>query len=215
MNGLATALLVATGVLAVGDWVAVARGNRIAEYVLKPATMLPLIGAALALDPPDPTARTWFVVALICSLAGDVFLMLPDEERFFVPGLGSFLLGHLAYIVGLIAAGVTGTAIAVGAVVVVTAVVIVAPAVVSGARRTDARLTVPVTAYVAVISVMVVCAIGSAVPVAIIGAVLFYLSDLAIGWSSFVDRFPGQRLVIITTYHAAQVCLVASLVVAR
>ena len=43
--------------------------------------------------------RAWFVAALVLSLAGDVFLMLPKD--LFVFGLGAFLLGHLAYIVGL------------------------------------------------------------------------------------------------------------------
>ncbi|MCD6285147.1 MAG: hypothetical protein J7M39_04450, partial [Anaerolineae bacterium] len=41
----------------------------------------------------------WFVVALVFSLAGDIFLMLPDE-KWFVPGLLAFLVGHLCYIVG-------------------------------------------------------------------------------------------------------------------
>ena len=40
-----------------------------------------------------------FVVALVFSLAGDVFLMLPDEDRWFAFGLGSFLLGHIAFVV--------------------------------------------------------------------------------------------------------------------
>ena len=215
MNGTATALLVAAAVLAAGDWIAVGVGNRVAEYVLKPATMLPLIGAAVVLDPVDRSARVWFVVALVCSLAGDVFLMLPDEQTFFVPGLASFLVGHVAYVIGLLSAGVTTVALIVGIAVVVVAMATVGPIVVRGARRTDPRLGIPVTAYVSVISVMVACAIGSTVPIAVIGALLFYLSDLAIGWSSFVKPFAGQRLVIITTYHVAQICLVASLVVAR
>ena len=57
-----------------------------------------LIGCALALDPDDDAVRTWFVAALVLCLIGDVFLMLPQD--LFVFGLASFLLGHLAYIVG-------------------------------------------------------------------------------------------------------------------
>ena len=38
----------------------------------------------------------WLAAALAASMAGDVFLMLPD---LFIPGLASFLLAHLAYIV--------------------------------------------------------------------------------------------------------------------
>ena len=58
-------------------------------------------------------------------------------------------------------------------------------------------------------------AIGSGVTVAIAGAGLFFASDLAIGWSRFVDEFAHHRMVIIVTYHVAQILLVGSLVVAR
>jgi uncharacterized membrane protein YhhN len=141
--------------------------------------------------------------------------MLPDEETFFVPGLGSFLLGHIAYIVGLISAGVNGISLAVGIVMVAVGVAALAPRVVAGARTKDPRLGVPVFAYVLVISMMVACAIGSAVPAAIVGAMLFYLSDLTIGWSRFVKDFKAARMVIITTYHVAQILLVVSLASAR
>lgn len=42
------------------------------------------------------------IVALVRGLAGDVFL-LPQVDRF-VEGLGSFLLGHLAYLVDFVGA---------------------------------------------------------------------------------------------------------------
>jgi uncharacterized membrane protein YhhN len=215
VNDTARWLLVAALGLAVGDWIAVGAGNRRAEYLFKPATMLPLIAAALVLEPADETMRVFFVVALCLSLLGDVFLMLPDQDRFFVPGLGSFLLAHVAYIAGLLAGGVSGVALALGVLLVAVAILTVAPRVVNGARSMDPRLGVPVLAYVLVISVMVASAVGSVVPAAIGGAVLFYLSDLAIGWSRFVREFPASRLVIITTYHTAQVLLTVSLVVDR
>jgi uncharacterized membrane protein YhhN len=215
VNNTASWLIGITVAVAVCDWIAVATQVKLAEYVFKPATMIPLIGAALVLDPADRAARVWFVVALVLSLAGDVFLMLPDEETFFVPGLGSFLIGHIAYIVGLVTAGINGVSLAVGIVIVAVGVAALAPRVVAGARSKDRRLAVPVFAYVLVISVMVACAIGSAVPAAIAGALLFYLSDLTIGWSRFVKDFKASRLLIITTYHVAQILLVLSLVPTR
>ncbi|HKY15973.1 MAG TPA: lysoplasmalogenase [Microthrixaceae bacterium] len=198
-----------TLVLAIADWTAVGLGSRW-EYVFKPATMVPLIAAALALEPVDDTARWWFVAALVASLAGDVLLMLPDD-RLFVFGLGSFLVGHLAYVAGLAAAGVSGGALLVGAVVVAVVMGALAPRLVVAARRVDAALAVPVSAYITVISVMVAFAVGSTVPVAIAGAVLFAASDYMIGLSRFVRPFRGSRLAIITTYHVAQILLVVSL----
>ena len=214
MNSTAAWLLVATGVLAVLDWIAVGLGRRTFEYVLKPATMVPLIAAAVVLDPYSDAARRWFVVALVFSLVGDVFLMLPNEDLF-VFGLGSFLVGHLAYVVGLLVAGINPLALALGVVVVAMLIAVLAPPLVLGARRQEPRLGVPVLVYVLAISSMVACAIGSVVPAAIAGALLFYVSDFAIGWSRFVRDFRGSRLVIITTYHVAQVLLVVSLVASR
>jgi uncharacterized membrane protein YhhN len=62
---------------------------------------------------------------------------------------------------------------------------------------------------------MAVAAIGAGPAVAAAGAVLFVTSDAVIGWSRFVGPVPNHRLVIMVTYHLAQVLLVLSLAVAR
>ena len=214
MTTAAWLLIGLTLVVAVCDWIAVGTATRSAEYVFKPLTMIPLIGAALVLDPADDAMRWWFVVALLFSLAGDVFLMLPDN-KYFVFGLGSFLIGHIAYILGLAVGGVNAIAFALGVVAVAVCLALLGPRIAMGAREEDPRLGLPVLAYMLVISVMVAMAVGSTVPLAIVGAALFYVSDATIGWTNFIDDFRGGRLVIVTTYHLAQVLLVLSLVVAR
>ena len=62
------------------------------------------------------------MAALALSLAGDVFLMLPSDQ--FVPGLASFLLGHIAYIVGLQSLDTSATGLVIGLVVVLVAAMI-------------------------------------------------------------------------------------------
>lgn len=203
-------LLVAGVAVAIVDWWAVGTARRNVEYVAKPATMVPIIAAAAVLDPVHAGMRWWFVAALVLSLVGDVFLMLPREELF-VFGLGAFLLGHIAYTVGFVVGGVSPLVMAITLVPLGLFVGAVAPTVVTNARRHDPRLGLPVALYVAVISAMVVAAFGSGSAAAIVGALLFYLSDLTIGWSRFVRDFPAARLVIIVTYHAAQLLLVVSL----
>lgn len=198
------------GLFAALDWLAIARGVKRGEYVAKPATLAALVGAALVLDPGDEAQRAWFVVALVFSLAGDVFLMLPSDR--FVPGLASFLVGHLAYIVGLNLDGGSLGALAVSAAAVVVIAVPLGRRIVRGAVAPDRRLGVPVTVYIVAISGMVVSALATGEPWAIAGAVLFYASDAFIGWSRFVAAFGGHRLAIIVTYHAGQAALVASLV---
>lgn len=212
MTGAGTAfwvLIGATLVVAGADWVAVGTGRRRVEYLLKPATMVVLIAATLAIgDPVSDAARWWLVVGLVCSLAGDVFLMVEDH---FVEGLASFLLGHVAYVVGLWNLGVDIGRFLLGAVVVAVAMAVVGRVIITGARRHDPRLGVPVTAYITVISLMVASAVGTGRWVAIVGASLFYVSDAVIGISRFVKDFPYSRLVVMTTYHLGQIGLVLSL----
>ena len=207
------ALIAATLVVAAADWWAVSADRRSLEYVLKPLTMVVLIGAALALpeaDLRDETARWMFVAALVCSLAGDVFLML--NEKLFIGGLIAFLLAHVMYILGLLQFDITPPLLMVGTVLVLVVAAVVGSRIVRGGQSTDARLGVPVAIYMAVISFMVVSAFGTAVPLAIVGAVLFYISDAVLGWNRFVDKLPHGRLIVMTTYHLGQVGLVLALV---
>ncbi|MGH9113622.1 MAG: lysoplasmalogenase [Acidimicrobiales bacterium] len=210
MTSAAFVLLTITLAVAVGDWAAAHAGNRALEYVCKPLTMVALIAMALAIDPHDPTVRTWFVVALAFSLVGDVFLMLPGDR--FVPGLAAFLLAHVAYAIGMLVDGVGAGRVVMGLVVVGAALAVMGSALVRGLRATEPTLAGPVVAYMTVISAMVVCAVGTGRGLTIAGAVLFYASDSLIGWGRFVRAQPCWPLAVIVTYHLGQVLLTLSLV---
>ncbi len=210
MNATATALIVATLVVAAADWWAVVTDRRPVEYVLKPLTMVVLIAAALALDPSSDTARLFIVAGLVCSLVGDVFLML--DEKLFIGGLVAFLVGHVMYVIGLLQLDVDPPFLMLGVLFVLMAAAMVGSKVVAGARQTDERLTVPVAVYMSAISLMVVSAIGTTIPVAIAGAMLFFASDAVLGWNKFVEPIPRGRLIIMTTYHLGQIGLVLALV---
>lgn len=210
MTGAATGLLVATLVVALADWWAVATDRRKVEYVLKPLTMVVLIATALALDPVSGAARAFLVAGLVGSLAGDVFLML--DERFFLGGLVSFLIAHVLYVIGLAQLDISAPMLVVGLVLVVISGAVIGTRIARGSGRTDARLPGPVIAYLTVISAMVVVAFGTTLPLAIIGALLFYTSDGVLGWNRFVDPIPYGRVIIMTTYHLGQIGLVLALV---
>lgn len=212
MTSLAWALLGLTLVIAALDWLAKVIGSKPMEYVCKPLTMVALIGVALALDPTDAGARAAFVVALVFGMAGDVFLMLPDDKRWFVFGLGSFLVGHLAYVVGLVLLGLTPVALVAGVVFVVAAMAVIGRRIVGAVKAGDEpALAVPVSVYMGVISLMVACAFGTTLPLAIVGALLFFSSDAAIGWGRFVKLYGWMELFIIVTYHLGQIGIVLSL----
>lgn len=210
MDGLTIALIGVAGVVAVVDWVAVLRDDRRIEYVAKPLTMVFLIAAALVVDPSEGGARGWFVAALVFSLAGDVFLMLPRD--LFVPGLASFLVAHLAYIPGLLIIGVSGAGFLAGVVLVGVALPLLAPRILGAISRSeDPSVAVPVGIYMVVISAMVVAAGASASPIALAGAVSFYVSDALIAWTRFIRELRFGRLAVMVTYHLAQAALVVSL----
>jgi uncharacterized membrane protein YhhN len=211
VTGTAFLLLALTFVVAGGNWIAVEQGNKGLEYVCKPLTMVVLIATALALDVPDETVRTWFLVALVLCLVGDVFLMLPQD--LFVFGLGAFLLGHVAYVGGMLTDGVSLVGLGIGVLVVLLAVGLLGVRILRAVRSgDDPALASPVTAYIGVISAMVATAFGTGSAVAVAGAGSFYASDALIAWNRFIRETPHHRLVIMVTYHLGQVGLVLSLV---
>ncbi|WCO65935.1 lysoplasmalogenase [Iamia majanohamensis] len=216
MTATAAVLLALAGLAAVADWVAVAREQDRVRLVAKPLTLVLLLGVAATLDAGDGTVRAWFLAGLVLSLAGDVFLMLPDERRLgpvppFLAGLGAFLLGHLAYIVGMATDQQSWVLTAVGVVVVVVGLGAISPRLLAGVARTDPALRGPVLGYMVVISLMVVAAFGRAVLVGMAGSLLFYVSDATLGWNRFVAPSRGAQVAVMVTYHLAQAGLVLSL----
>lgn len=210
MNAGAFLLLAITLVVAVADWLAVSLDVRVAEYVLKPLTMVVLVCVALAIDPSSDVARVAIVVGLLLSMAGDIFLMLPAD--LFVPGLASFLLAHIAYIVALLALGPGLGGLVVGVVLVAIAALLVGRRIVAGAAAVDQTLRIPVIAYMGAISTMVALAFGTGLLLAIGGALLFFISDAVLGWTRFVGDFPRSRSIVMVTYHLGQVGLVLALI---
>jgi uncharacterized membrane protein YhhN len=203
VNAVAWTVLGLAGVVAVADWVAVWRRPSPIETVLKPLVLVLLIVVALVLDPSASGQRAWFVVALVLSLAGDVFL-LPSVDRF-VPGLASFLLAHVAYIVGLsFDEGPLWPA------VLVVAMAPVAVRVVGAVRRNEPDLLVPVVVYITVIAAMLAMALRSGHWLAAIGAVTFAVSDSTLALDRFVRHRRWMPLAVMVTYHAAQALLVVS-----
>lgn len=206
VTGASWGLLAAAAAVAVVDWVAVARRHKPTEYAAKPGALALLLGVALALDPTDDGQRAWVVAALALSLAGDVFLMLPRD--LFVPGLASFLLAHVAYVVALLAERDNATGLVVGAALVAVATVAIGRRIL---RAADPALRGPVAGYMLAIGAMVAAAFGTGEAAAVTGAVLFYTSDGLLAWDRFEQPFAAARLLVMVTYHLGQAALVLSL----
>jgi len=180
------------------------KGERRQVYVFKPLTTSLIVLVALRGAGATAGAYRWLVVAgLLCSLAGDVFLMLPRDA--FLAGLVSFLFAHDFYIVAFTREGVHVRWWA------------AVPFALYGFRMLRSLwprvggLRVPVAVYVTAILLMAVLASGRWLAVggwagaaAGAGAVLFVVSDSALAWDRFVGAFRGAQLLILGTYFAAQ-----------
>lgn len=183
------------------------------HFICKPLTMLLAMGLVLRRTDvfgPDPHFQRLLLAALLASLVGDVFLMLPGN--FFLFGLASFLLAHLCYI-ALFRLGVPWFAShralfgTLGAGAAMYAWV--------WPGLTEPMLKLAVAGYVGIISLMVAQAIGRALTLGnraamavAFGAGLFMLSDSLIAIDRFVSPLPLAPLWVLSSYYAAQLLMV-------
>ncbi|HUY86668.1 MAG TPA: lysoplasmalogenase [Acidimicrobiales bacterium] len=203
-------LLCAAGVSAVIDWWAVAKSAEKIERIFKPATLALLIGTAAVLHPLDHRVRIWLIVGLILGLMGDVFLMGPREN--FVGGLASFLAGHLAYIVAFSLEWTSSKLFVIGLAIAAAGLATVGRSIVKSVSISEPRLVLPVVAYTTAISFMVATGFATGSRWALLGSLVFVLSDGMLAFNRFVKPFPNARLFVIVSYHLGQAGIVLSLI---
>ena len=173
-------------------------------YLFKPLTMVLILLIAIQAGQPDASRYKYAIIAgLICSLAGDVFLMLPSDR--FVAGLVSFLIAHLFYI----AAFTSGTGFAFSWRALPCAIYGIA--IFSVLAPHLGKMKLPVVVYMVVILVMAWQAWErwsrtgqSAALLAFLGAVLFVISDSALAVNRFRGGYKSAQALILSTYFAAQ-----------
>jgi uncharacterized membrane protein YhhN len=173
--------------------------------VSKPVASLAFVLLGWSRYEPGHPYSAWVLLALLLCFTGDLLLML---RRGFLPGLASFLLGHLAYVLAFSALLLPRSWPAVWALLPLV-VSTVAAAWVSPHLG---RLRVPVLAYITVITVMVwgavaVTAAGRGPWFLAAGAILFYLSDLAVARDRLVTKTFGSRTWGLPAYYLGQFLL--------
>ena len=177
------------------------------RFVAKPIASIGFIAAALDRGAFDSTYGRILFIGLILAAFGDVFL-LGSTRPAFLAGLVSFLLGHVVYVIAFMTLGIDPlwTLIAVLAVGLLAATVV---------RWLHPNLSPdmvgPVLAYVAVISLMVIAASGvfaeGATGWILVGAIGFFLSDLAVARNQFVVESITNRVWGLPLYYASQLIL--------
>jgi uncharacterized membrane protein YhhN len=174
-------------------------------YLFKPLTMVFIILIGLLKMRGNLSLYGYAIIAgLLCSVAGDVFLMLPSDQ--FVAGLVSFLVAHLFYIVAF--SYDTRFRVFSWSMVPFAIYGIVIFSILSAHLG---EMKVPVLVYVVVILVMGWRAYerwaetgqGAAL-LAFLGALLFIVSDSVLAINRFRGGFEIARALSLSTYFAAQ-----------
>ena len=169
-----------------------------------------------ALLQPHPLPEYFYIllIGLVFCLGGDVFLALP-QERMFLFGLVSFLLGHVCY--GLCFFYVAdlnpwtwgGSAIGLA----------ISGLVFFWLRPHLGSMLVPVIAYIIVITAMVIGAFtvfgdsalhSTGQLLVLFGAVSFYISDVFVARDRFLKTEFANRLLGLPLYYAGQFLLAFS-----
>lgn len=210
------------------DWLAVSFSWIRIDRFTKPLVMiLVILWTMVAARWSMQSMVVLLVLAQLFGLAGDTLLMLPS--RWFLMGLGAFLVGHLLYI-SLLGWNIT-LAVQVGgfkelSLWWVLLILIIWAAVLLSFYRVVApkspRLTMPLLLWVPIqvygwilssVLILSILAVLSAPTVSVTllllpaGAFLFYISDSLLAFDRFKRKMPKVRVWVMITYHLAQFSL--------
>ncbi len=184
---------------------AVRIGDRTLEIISKTTASAVFVMLGLARWSPGDAVGAWLIAGLVLCAAGDICLLW---DRSFDLGLISFLLGHLAYVIGFVVALPVRD----------WPLPFLVPLVFAGGAASRwlwphlGRRRIPVVAYVVSITAMVwggvsVSWAGALPWTAATGAILFYLSDLAVARHRFVHESFVNRAIGLPTYYLGQLLL--------
>lgn len=202
---------------AVLDWASTWKGWKKRLYIAKPATLVFLMLWTLLLTRWQGD-MLWYGIALVFSLLGDILLML--NPRFFLYGLGAFLLTHVFYLVAFnqapaeVNVGVMLIAVLVG-VVAARVLRVLRPGILKVPK--GRRMLIATTIYAGALALMVLSALlcffrpGWPLPAAILvslGALLFFISDSTLTYDRFVRKLTHGQSLVHFTYHLGQFLII-------
>jgi uncharacterized membrane protein YhhN len=217
-----------SGAWVVAGWAAIAYGVYLTVIALRspPGTELtghwilqPLFKASMAVlltvaavAHPIVRERRWLMPALLLSAVGDWLLAIPWWTQSFVTGLAAFLLAHLCFLGALLplAMGARPSPPRIAAVVVMC-LAATGLLVWLWPHLGAEKLTIPVTAYLVVLSAMVATALLARLPTmwTAVGAVCFAASDSMIAIGRFILGNEALAVPIWWCYAAAEILITA------
>jgi len=178
-------------------------------WLIKPVASTLFVITALLAGALASSYGRLILLGLLLSWLGDVFL-ISKRQLFFIVGLGSFLLAHVAFSGAFLLQSLKVLPLTLAA----TATVVFAIIILRWLWPHLSHSFRPaVVSYLAAISLMVVLASGTmaaAGPQLLIGAVMFAVSDIFVARERFVSPSVVNRLWGLPLYYAAQLIFALS-----
>ncbi|MUV36622.1 Lysoplasmalogenase [Lentibacillus sp. JNUCC-1] len=177
------------------------------KLVFKLIPMLMIFYYAVRMSPKEKQPVHWLILfALIFSMIGDATI------QWFTIGLIAFFIGHVFYICGFLTQFRFS---------VVKSLIIVPLAIygiwfsmrmVEALQLDDSQaLIIPVILYIAAISLMALTAFMTGSKWAMLGSLLFIVSDSILAWNKFIGGIDHSHALIMLTYYGAQFFIAHSL----
>ncbi len=148
------------------------------------------------------------LIALVWSWVGDVAL-LGRSRKAFVAGLAAFLVGHIGFAAAFIVRGIDPLWSAAAAPVLAASAYAVLRWL---SPKVPPPLQPAVRAYIVVITLMVILAVGTRSLWIVAAATAFWASDISVARDRFTDAGFGNRLWGLPAYYLAQLMFAVSVV---
>lgn len=182
-------------------------------------SLVPLIVLYYLLSVPLDRINWLVLIGLIFGYGGDIFLMF-DKEEYFIFGLGSFLVGHIFYILGFLFSIVDFMLFPLWGILLIIPSVLIVGVVLIKTLDKMGDLKVPTLVYVGVIFTMGFCTIlrlasfdGLGFFFVWLGAQSFMASDGMIAIKKFHGNFKLDEIWIKLTYVLAQFFIAQGIII--
>ncbi len=202
-------IIFAAGPLLAGLLYASRQESIFGELLTKPLLSVLFVVTAVIQPHMDTPYYSLVLTGLILCLIGDVCLIFSAGKKLFAAGLGVFLAGHVMYAASFAPLGVFGPLAWTAALLCLG----VSVAVYRWLRPHLGNMRIPVTAYIVIITAMVIFAAGlmnnsgldpGARALVFGGALLFYFSDIFVARQRFVTKAFVNRAAGLPLYYAGQ-----------
>lgn len=221
--------LIAYFLVALIDLIVVYRKNKRLEYVFK-SLLMPLLILYYIFSISSFMFSNWLIIlALVGGFFGDFFLVLENDEKWFLFGMASFLIGHIFYIISFLTSIWNYLLIEISLILSLITVVLLIPSLlIIGTTfpkfyKNLKEFKIPVYLYIAIIFIMHLCAslrilkfgfLNLGFLLTWLGSILFIFSDSLIALDTFnrEKKIKFINIIIMASYIIAQFFIIQGII---